>query len=55
MRQATIAEYIGTHIIFELCNGAELIPGFSQSTKWWYKDHRREEGETESMKGLMAR
>ena len=42
-RQANIAEYIANRPIFELCMGAEQIPGSSRFKKWWDKDINWEE------------
>ena len=48
--QAKIAEYIATRPIFELCNGAERMPGSSQSPRWRDQDHSQE-GCSRSNKG----
>ena len=42
--QATIAEYIVTRPIFEMCTGAEQIPGTSRILSWWNQYHIQEEG-----------
>ena len=34
-RQATIAEYITNRPIYELCMGAERMPGSNRFIQWW--------------------
>ena len=41
-RKAKIAEYIVNHPIYELCMGAEWIPGLRRFMQWWDKDIKRE-------------
>ena len=43
-RQSNIAEYIVTRPVFELCNGAERVPEFSQRLRWWDQNHNWGEG-----------
>ena len=38
-RQATIADFIATRPIFELCNNAEVLGGASRVMRWWQQDH----------------
>ena len=37
-RQATIVEYITNRPIYELCTGAERMPGFIRLVWWWDQD-----------------
>ena len=36
-RHSTITAYITNRPIYELCTGAENIPGYSIFTRWWDK------------------
>ena len=33
--KATIAEYITNHSIYEMCTGAERMPGYIRIMRWW--------------------
>ena len=41
--QDTIVYYILNHPIYELCTGAENIPGSRRFLRWWDQDLTREE------------
>ena len=41
--QATIAEYIVNHPIYERCTGVKQIPGLSRFIQWWYQYLNQEE------------
>ena len=41
--QATIAEYIVNHSIYETCTGVKQIPGLSSFIQWWYQYLNQEE------------
>ena len=42
-QQATIAEYIANHPMYELCTGEERIMGSSRFLWWWDQDISQEE------------
>ena len=42
LRQATVAAQVDCWIIYELCTGAERIPGTNKFMWCWYKDVGRE-------------
>ena len=44
-------EYITTHLIFELCTGAERMTGYSFILRCWEQDHSWEEGENQYNEG----
>ena len=41
-RQANVAAQVDCHPIYELCAGAERVPGTSRFMWWWYQDMGRE-------------
>ena len=42
-RHATIATQVDCQPIYELCAGAEWMPGSSRMMRWWYQDAVSEE------------
>ena len=37
-RQATIVVQVACWIIYEMCMGADTIPGNIRCMRWWYQD-----------------
>ena len=42
IRKATITEYIANCPVYELCTGAEQIPGLIRFMYWWVQDINQE-------------
>ena len=51
-QKATTVEYISKCPIYELCIGAEQIPGLIRFIRWWYQDHTQEEEVDGTSKGV---